>query len=109
MTVHLAASEAAAVVLEKAGMQVLDRSWRCADGEIAIVAAERQVLVACEVRAGGGTRVAVSRAGRARLRRAAVQWMDAHGVRFDQVRVDVIALAAETAGGFTTGHIRGAG
>ena len=41
--------QVAAEYLERAGLRVLDRNWRCADGEIDIVAAERQVMVVCEV------------------------------------------------------------
>ena len=39
--------QVAAEYLERAGLRVLDRNWRCADGEIDIVAAERQVMVVC--------------------------------------------------------------
>jgi putative endonuclease len=52
---------------------------------------------------------AVGRAKRARLRRLAVGWINAHGVRFDQVRIDVVGLVYEGTGGFTIEHIRGVG
>ena len=42
--------QAAVEYLERAGLRILDRNWRCAEGEIDIVAAERQVLVICEVK-----------------------------------------------------------
>jgi len=106
--------QAAARYLESSGLRILDRNWRCADGEIDIVAAERRVLVVCEVKSRSGTRYgtpleAVSRAKRARLRRLAVQWLNAHGLRFDQVRVDVVGLTYEGTGGFTVEHVRGVG
>lgn len=44
--------------LIEAGMRILDRNWRCRDGEIDIVAADGDALVVCEVktrRAGFGT------------------------------------------------------
>jgi putative endonuclease len=109
-----AGEQAAAEYLESSGFRILDRNWRCAAGEIDIVAVERHVLVVCEVksRSGGryGTPVeAVSRAKRGRLRRLAVAWLNAHGVRFDQVRIDVIGLVYEGTGGFTIEHIRGVG
>jgi putative endonuclease len=94
--------QAAAEYLESCGLRILDRNWRCAGGEIDIVAVERHVLVVCEVKA-------VSRAKRARLRKLAVQWLNAHGVRFDQVRIDVVGLVYEGTGGFTIEHIRGVG
>ena len=106
--------QAAADYLESAGFRILDRNWRCADGEIDIVAVERQVLVVAEVKSRTSMRYgspleAVSRAKRARLRRLAVQWLNAHGVRFDQVRIDVVGLVYEGTGGFTIEHVRGVG
>ena len=35
---------------------MLDRNWRCADGEIDIVAVDRRVLVVCEVKTRSGDR-----------------------------------------------------
>ena len=104
--------QAAAEYLESCGLRILDRNWRCADGEIDIVAGDRQALGVCEVKSRSGTCYgspleAVSRAKRARLRRLAVQWLNAHGVRFDQVRIDVVGLEYEGTGGFTIEHIRG--
>jgi putative endonuclease len=106
--------QAAAEYLESAGLRILDRNWRCADGEIDIVATEGQVLVVCEVKARTGQRYgspleAVGRAKRARLRRLAIGWINAYGVRFDQVRIDVVGLVYDGTGGFTIEHIRGVG
>ena len=106
--------QAAADYLTSRGLRILDRNWRSADGEIDIVAAERHVLVVCEVKSRTSTRYgspleAVSRAKRARLRRLAVQWLNAQGVRFDQVRIDVVGLVYDGTGGFTVEHIRGVG
>ena len=90
--------QAAAEYLEAAGLRILDRNWRCADGEIDIVAVERHALVVCEVKSRTGVRYgspleAVGRVKRARLRRLAMQWGNAHGVRFDQLPIDVLGLA----------------
>ena len=106
--------QVAAEYLERAGLRVLDRNWRSATGEIDIVAAERYALVVVEVKARTGMRYgspleAVSRAKRARLRRLAVQWLNAHGIRFDQVRIDVVGLVYDGTGGFSIEHIRGVG
>jgi len=106
--------QAAAEYLESQGLRILDRNWRSSDGEIDIVAVERQALVVCEVKSRTSVRYgspleAVSQAKRARLRRLAVQWLNAHGVRFDQVRIDVVGLVYEGTGGFTIEHIRGVG
>jgi putative endonuclease len=106
--------QAAAEYLESCGLRILDRNWRCADGEIDIVAVERHALVVCEVKSRTGTSYgspleAVSRTKRSRLRKLAILWLNAHGVRFDQVRIDVVGLVYEGTGGFTIEHIRGVG
>ena len=102
----------AAEYLQQAGMRILDRNWRCAEGELDIVAAERRVLVACEVKTRSGLGFgspleAISRRKQARLRRLAVSWIRAHGVLFDEVRIDVIGLVRDRAGHFTIEHVRG--
>lgn len=104
--------QAAVSYLEGLGFRILDRNWRCADGEIDIVAAERHTFVVCEVKTRSGTRYgtpldAVGKAKRRRLRRLAAQWLFMHGVRFDQIRIDVLGLLRDGAGGFTIEHVRG--
>jgi putative endonuclease len=106
--------QAAVDYLEGCGFRILDRNWRCAEGEIDIVAVERHTFVVCEVKTRSGTRYgtpleAVGRAKRNRLRKLAIRWLTAHGVRFDQIRVDVVGLLYEGTGGFTIQHIRGVG
>jgi putative endonuclease len=100
--------------LERAGLRILDRNWRCAEGEIDIVAAERQVLVICEVKTRSSTRYgspleAISPRKRARLRRLAIRWLVAHGVLFDEVRIDVIGLVRDQSGSYQLEHVRGVG
>ena len=109
-----AGEQVAAEYLERAGLRILDRNWRCADGEIDIVAAERRVLVVCEVKTRSDVRFgtpleAISRNKRTRLRRLAAQWLAAHGVLFDEVRIDVIGLIKDKAGEFQIEHVRGVG
>jgi putative endonuclease len=104
----------AAEYLQRAGFRILARNWRCAEGEIDIVAADRRTLVACEVKTRSGTRYgtpleAVTRKKRSRLRRLAVCWMLANGVLFDEVRVDVVEVLKEERGNFAIEHIRGVG
>ena len=96
--------QAAADYLETEGFRILARNWRCADGEIDIVAVDRQTLVVCEVKTRSGNRYgtpleSVSRLKRNRLRRLAVRWLAAHGVRFEQVRIDVLGVAASQPAG----------
>jgi putative endonuclease len=106
--------QAAVSYLEGRGFWILDRNWRCADGEIDIVAADQRTFVVCEVKTRSGTRFgtpldAVGQAKRRRLRRLAAQWLSAHGVRFDQIRIDVVGLLRDGADGFTIEHVRGVG
>lgn len=106
--------QAAADYLERAGFRILDRNWRCADGEIDIVAAERRMLVVCEVKTRSGNRYgspleAISRSKRTRLRRLASRWLIAHGVLFDEVRIDAIGLTVDGAGRYIVEHVRGVG
>lgn len=104
----------AAEYLQRAGFRILARNWRCAEGEIDIVAADRRTLVACEVKTRSGTRYgtpleAVTRKKRSRLRRLAVRWVLANGVLFDEVRVDVVEVLKDERGDFAIEHIRGVG
>jgi putative endonuclease len=100
--------------LQQAGMRILDRNWRCAEGEIDIVAAERRALVICEVKTRSGVRYgtpleAITRKKRSRLRRLAVRWLVAHGILFDEIRIDVIGVLRSESGEFTVQHVRGVG
>jgi putative endonuclease len=106
--------QAAVQYLQQAGMRILDRNWRCTEGEIDIVAVERQVLVVCEVKTRssgqyGSPLEAVSKTKRARLRRLAARWLVAQGILFDEVRIDVIGLTRDPAGRFVVEHVRGVG
>jgi putative endonuclease len=103
----------AAEHLERSGLQVLDRNWRCAEGEVDIVAVDRGVLVICEVKTRSDTRYgtpleAISARKHGRLRRLAVRWVAAHGVRYDEIRIDVVGVLRAAPGEFTIEHIRGA-
>jgi putative endonuclease len=104
----------AAEFLGRAGLDIVDRNWRCQSGEIDIVAVDGNALVICEVKTRSGTGFgtpleAVTRKKRNRLRRLAVQWVVAHGVLFDEVRVDVVEVLKDGRGGYSLDHIRGVG
>jgi len=100
--------------LQRAGLRILDRNWRCAEGEVDIVAAERRTLVICEVKTRSGVRYgtpleAITRQKRNRLRRLAIRWVVAHGVLFDEVRIDVVGVLRDGSGGCAVEHVRGVG
>ena len=104
----------AASFLAEAGLTVVDRNWRCKEGEIDIVAVDGRTLVICEVKTRSSTRYgspleAITRSKRARLRRLAVRWLVAHGVLFEEVRIDVIGLVRDESGQYQLEHVRGVG
>ena len=106
--------QAAAEYLEASGFRILDRNWRCAEGELDIVAADGRSLVVCEVKTRSGKRYgtpleAITRQKQRRLRRLAVSWLVAHGVLFHQVRIDVVGITRDPSGRFAVEHIRGVG
>ncbi|MBG0828487.1 YraN family protein [Planomonospora sp. ID67723] len=97
--------------LQAHGMQVLDRNWRCPDGEIDVVARDGRDLVVVEVktrsgRSHGTAFEAVTAVKLARLRRLAGRWLSTQAERFDSVRIDVVALE-RFAGDFAIRHERG--
>ncbi len=95
-------------------MQILDRNWRCSDGEIDVVAREGRTLVVVEVKTRSGRThgtafEAVTEEKLTRLRRLAARWRGEQGrrcERFDAIRIDVVALQ-RFAGTFTIRHERG--
>jgi putative endonuclease len=104
----------AAEFLRQSGLRVLDRNWRCGQGEIDIIAVERRVLVACEVKTRSSDRFgtpleSISRLKLNRLRRLAILWVIAHGVLFDEIRVDAVGVLRTASGEFAIEHVRGVG
>jgi putative endonuclease len=80
---------------------VLDRNWRCREGELDLVVRRGRVLVFCEVKARSGTSFgmpaeAVSPSKQARIRRLAARWLAEHrgppARSPAQIRFDVAAI-----------------
>ena len=99
----------AADYLQAAGLRILDRNWRCSEGEIDIVAADRRALVICEVKTRSAATYGTPLEAVSRLRRLAVHWVVAHGVLFDEIRIDVVGVLRVAPGEFTIEHVRGVG
>lgn len=104
----------AARFLVELGMVVLDRNWRCDLGEVDLVLRDGSVLVFCEVKtrvseAFGSPLESVTPAKVARLRRIAARWMHDHGVRADEVRLDLVGVLLEGAGPGQVEHVPGVG
>jgi putative endonuclease len=104
--------DAAAEHLSRSGWKIIDRNWRCTEGELDIVAVDGPAIVVCEVKTRSSTDFgtpaeAVTPAKAARLRRLAARWLAAHGVRHAAVRIDIIGLVADGSGRFNVDHHRG--
>ena len=89
--------DAAAAYLERAGLTVVERKWRCPAGEIDIVALDGPTVVLCEVKTrrttGKGTpEDAVTPAKQRRYKRLARAYLQHAGVADVPVRFDVITL-----------------
>ncbi|MBV9313218.1 MAG: YraN family protein [Pseudonocardia sp.] len=99
--------------LRDQGLVVLSRNWRCRDGELDVVATDRERLVVCEVKTRSGTAYgepaeSVTSGKAARIRRVTQAWLAAHRVRWCEIRFDVVAVLAEPGGQVTVQHYRAA-
>ncbi len=79
-----------------AGYEVLDRNWRCPQGELDLVLARGDQIVVCEVKARRSARYgapseAVDYRKQRRIRGLAVEWMRAND-RHGRIRFDVAAI-----------------
>ena len=100
----------AAAFLIAAGMTVVERNWRCPQGEIDIVATDAGETVFVEVKtrsslAFGHPLEAITVAKLARLRRLAAAWCEAHPANHDQIRIDAIAVIAPPIGEAEVEHL----
>jgi len=94
------------------GMILLDRNWRCDEGEIDLVLRDGDVLVVCEVKTRSGLdcgtpHEAVDDAKLARLQRLAFRWRQAHDIRPVDVRIDLVAVLRPRRGPSILDHVRG--
>lgn len=99
--------------LTEAGLRIVARNWRCADGEIDIIAWDGDDIVFCEVKTRRGEEfgppaAAVVAAKARRLRRLAVQWLRATGVHARDIRFDVVSVLPQRRGPTRVEHLRGA-
>ena len=79
------------------GMTVLERRWRCRQGEIDIVALDGDCLVVCEVKTrrsqlAGSPADAVTPVKLARLHRLAAAWLAQQPRWYPEVRIDVVCV-----------------
>lgn len=86
----------AVAALEKAGYRIIERNWRCAHGELDVIARHRGDLVFIEVRArADGADAAlesITARKRAKLMRLAETYLAAHALEETSYRIDVVAI-----------------
>ncbi|MDU0326723.1 MULTISPECIES: YraN family protein [Microbacterium] len=97
-----AGEERAVAFLSDDGYRIIDRNWRCPQGEIDIVAERDDTLVVIEVKtrrseAFGHPFEAIDRRKAERLWRLAMAWLAAHPdeARGRALRIDAIGLIGE--------------
>jgi putative endonuclease len=100
--------------LTEQGMTLLDRNWRCAAGEIDLVLRDGDTLVVCEVKTRSGSGFgspleAVTPDKFARIRRLASCWLEQHGLRVPDVRIDLVGVDLSRPAGDRITHVRGVG
>ncbi|HWS31512.1 MAG TPA: YraN family protein [Actinoplanes sp.] len=99
--------------LEESGLELLQRNWRCAEGEIDLILRDGADVVFCEVKTRrtatfGPPAEAVDHRKVRRLRQLAARWLTDSGVRGDRVRFDVVEVLPQPRGAARVSHIRDA-
>jgi putative endonuclease len=98
--------------LTAAGLEIVDRNWRCTQGEIDLIARDGDALVFVEVKtrtstAFGHPLEAITSVKLARLRRLAAAWCAEHDARARSIRLDAVAVLAPPSGEPIIEHLRG--
>ncbi len=92
---------------------VLQRNWRCADGEIDLILRDGDDVVFCEVKTRrsatfGSPAAAVNFSKVRRLRLLARRWLTESGVHPREIRFDVVEVLPQLRGATRVAHIRAA-
>jgi putative endonuclease len=103
--------ELATAFLVDAGYTILDRNWRCGQGEIDVVAFDGSETAFIEVKtrtsvAFGHPLEAITTLKLARLRRLAAAWCAAHPGNHDRIRIDAISVIAPKFGTPEIEHLK---
>lgn len=98
---------------EAQGYQVVDRNWRCREGELDLVLERARVVVFCEVKTRRSDRFgapveSITRRKRQRLRILAAKWLDERRAVVRELRFDVASVMSGPDGNFTIEVLEGA-
>lgn len=98
--------------LERRGMVVLDRNWRCRLGEIDIVARDGAATVFVEVKTRssfdfGHPFEAITARKLTRMRRLAIAWCDATDAPVGRIRIDAVSVLAPVDAPVRIEHLEG--
>ncbi|MDJ1372010.1 YraN family protein [Gulosibacter molinativorax] len=104
----------AARYFESLGYEILERNWRCADGEIDLVVRDGQSIVCVEVKTRRSLRAghpleAITQAKLGRMRRVAVSWVAAHPEYRGALRLDVVSIVLAPGAEPALIHVEGVG
>ena len=103
-------------VLLDAGMVIIDRNWRCREGEIDLIALDDEqgesTVVFCEVKLRRGIGFgdpleSITAEKVRRLRRTAAAWLRAHPSSGIRIRLDAIGLLAVPGRDVEINHVKG--
>jgi putative endonuclease len=97
----ISGEDAAAAWYLANGYSIVERNWRCRDGELDVIAARGRQLVFCEVKtrtsdAFGVPAEAVTRTKQQRIRRLAGRWLSESDFRPVGIRFDVASVMGGT-------------
>jgi putative endonuclease len=103
--------QVAADYFAASGAVIVDRNWRCSQGEIDLVVRDGDELVFVEVKTRSGLGYghpleAITAQKLARLRRLAAAWCEAHADAAARIRIDAVAVIAPRSGGVQLEHLR---
>ena len=90
---------AAAAWYEANGYEIVERNWRCREGELDLIVRRGRNMVFCEVKARtttafGAPAEAITYAKRNRIRHLAAKYLDGAPLRASSIRFDVAAVLA---------------
>ncbi|UMG93023.1 YraN family protein [Nocardioides sp. TF02-7] len=98
--------------LQERGLVLLERNWRCDEGEIDLVLRDGATLVVCEVKTrtstvAGTPHEAITDDKLARLKRLGERWAHERGAQPDGIRIDLVAVLRPRRGPAVVDHVAG--